>query len=98
MKMATLTTAPRTQITAKTDRSNPRVRLLEEAVLELRGQCPTAATGLCMNVNSMFGFTLGGKEARQEQLSESVDEALRLVEALYGPSAVTEVYRRAGRR
>jgi len=96
--MTTKTSPPRTPITLKADRSDRRVRLLEEAVLQLRGQWPTAATGLCMNVNSMFGFTLGGREARQEQLSESVDEALRLVEALYGPSAVTEVYRRAGRR
>jgi len=96
--MTTRTTQPRTPITPRADRSDPRVRLLEEAVLQLRGQWPAAATGLCMNVNSMFGFTLGGQRARQEQISESVDEALRLVEALYGPSAVTEVYRRAGGR
>jgi hypothetical protein len=44
----------------------------------------------------MFGFSFGGKEARQEQTEESLDEALRLVEAPYGPSAVTEVYGRAG--
>jgi hypothetical protein len=51
-----------------------------------------------MSVNSMFGFTLSGGRGRQEQMEESVAEALRLVEALYGPSAVTEVYRRAGGR
>ena len=96
--MSTQAIAPRTPITPKADRSDRRVRLLEEAVLQLRGQWPAAATGLCMSVNSTFGFTLGGKAARQEQIEESVDEALRLVEALYGPSAVTEVYRRAGGR
>jgi hypothetical protein len=89
---------PRTPITSKADRSDRRVRLLEEAILELRGQWPTAATGLCMSVNTIFGFTLGGKEARQERISESVDEALRLVQALRGPGAVREVYRRAGGR
>ena len=97
--MSTQAIAPRTPITPKADRSDRRVRLLEEAVLQLRGQWPAAATGLCMSVNSTFGFTLGGgKAARQEQIEESVDEALRLVEALYGPTAVTEVYRRAGGR
>ena len=96
--MPSQTLAPRTPITAKADRSDRRVRLLEEAVLQLRGQWPTAATGLCMSVNSMFGFTLSGGRGRQEQIDESVAEALRLVRALYGPSAVTEVYRRAGRR
>jgi hypothetical protein len=94
--MTTKELAPRTPITARADRSDRRVRLLEEAILQLRGQWPTAATGLCMSVNSIFGFRFGGKEARQEQIEESLDEALRLVEALYGPSAVTEVYRRAG--
>jgi hypothetical protein len=94
--MSTQAVAPRTPITSKADRSDRRVRLLEEAILQLRGQWPAAATGLCMAVNSTFGFTLsGGKAARQEQIQESVDEALRLVEVLYGPSAVAEVHRRA---
>jgi hypothetical protein len=97
--MSTQALAPRTPITPKADRSDRRVRLLEEAILQLRGQWPAAATGLCMGVNSTFGFTLsGGKAARQEQIDESVAEALRLVELLYGQSALTEVYRRAGAR
>jgi hypothetical protein len=94
--MSTDTLAPSTPITPKADRSDPRVRLLEEAVLELRGEWPTASTGLCMKVNSLYGFSLNDRGARQEQISECVDEALRLVEALGGPAAVAEVYRRAG--
>jgi hypothetical protein len=95
--MSTETIPPRTPITSRADRSEPEVRLLEEAVLMLRGQWPTAATGLCMSVNSLFGFTLTGRQARREMIEETVDEAMRLVEALYGPNAVAEVYRRAGR-
>ena len=55
--MSEQTLAPRTPITAKADRSDCRVRLLEEAILMLRGQWPSAATGLCMSVNSLYGFT-----------------------------------------
>jgi hypothetical protein len=96
--MSTQTVAPRTPITPKADRSDRRVRLLEEAVLMLRGQWPTAATGMCMSVNSLYGFTLSDGESRREMIEESTEEALRLVKALYGPAAVTEVYRRAGER
>jgi hypothetical protein len=94
--MSAQTLAPRTPITAKADRSESQVRLLEEAVLMLRGQWPSAATGLCMSVNSLYGFTLTGKQARRRMIDESVDEALRLVEALCSPNAVSEVYSRAG--
>jgi hypothetical protein len=93
--MSAQTLAPRTPITAKADRSDCRVRLLEEAVLILRGQWPSAATGLCMSVNSLYGFTLTGKQARRRMIDESVAEALRLVETLYGPSAIAEAYQRA---
>ena len=93
--MSAQTLAPSTPITAKADRSDCRIRLLEEAVLMLRGQWPSAATGLCMSVNSLYGFTLTGKQARRRMVNESVAEALRLVEALYGGSAIAEVYQRA---
>jgi hypothetical protein len=93
--MSEQTLAPRTPITAKADRSDCRVRLLEEAILMLRGQWPSAATGLCMSVNSLYGFTLTGKQARRRMINESVAEALRLVEALYGPNAIAEVHQRA---
>ncbi len=94
--MSTHTLTPHTPITAKADRSDRRVRILEEAILMLRGQWPAAATGMCMSVNSLFGFTLTGRGTRQRMVDENLAEALRLVEALYGKSAVGEVYRRAG--
>lgn len=93
--MSTNTLAPRTPITAKADRSDPEVRVLEEAIIMLRGQWPAAATGMCVSVNSLFGFTLTGRRDRERILDENVAEALRLVEALYGKAAVDEVYRRA---
>ena len=93
--MSEQTLAPSTPITAKADRSDRRIRLLEEAVLMLRGKWPSAATGLCMSVNSLYGFTLTGKQARRRMVNESVAEALRLVEALYGANAIAEVYQRA---
>ena len=89
------TLAPRTPLTAKADRSDPRIRLLEEAILTLRGEWPGAATGLCMSVNSLYGFTLTGKDARGRMVSENAAEALRLVERLYGSDEVAEVRRRA---
>ena len=88
--------SPITALTAKADRSDRRVRVLEEAILMLRGQWPAAATGMCMSLNSLFGFTLTGRANRERIVDENVAEALRLVEALYGKTAVTEVYRRAG--
>jgi hypothetical protein len=93
--MSGQTLPPRTPITTKADRSDGQVRLLEEAVLMLRGDWPSAATGLCMRVNSAHGFTLGGKQDRRRTIDECADEALRLVEKLYGPSAVAEVRREA---
>jgi hypothetical protein len=47
-------------------------------------------------VNTLFGFSLTGRRDRQRLVDENVAEALRLVEVLYGQSAVDEVYRRAG--
>jgi hypothetical protein len=86
-----------TPLTPKADRSNPKVRLFEEAILRLRGRWPATATGLCSEVNGLFGFGLGGKAARGELIESRVDEALQLVEALYGSDAVEEV-RRSARR
>jgi hypothetical protein len=93
--MSTHALAPRTPITPKADRSDPEVRILEEAIIMLRGQWPAAATGICMSVNTLFGFSLGGGRDRQRLVDENVAEVLRLVEALYGKAAVDEVYRRA---
>jgi hypothetical protein len=93
--MSTHAISPRTPITVKADRADPEVRVLEEAILMLRGQWPAAATGICMSVNTLFGFSLTGRRDRDRLVDESVAEALRLVEALYGKAAVDEVYRRA---
>jgi hypothetical protein len=87
--------SPSTPITAKADRSHREIRLLEEAILMLRGQWPAAATGICMSINTLFGFSLVRRRDRQRMVDENVAEALRLVEALYGEGAVAEVYRRA---
>ena len=93
--MSTDTLTPSTPITAKADRSHREIRLLEEAIVMLRGQWPAAATGICMSTNTLFGFSLVRRRDRQRMVDENVAEALRLVEALYGKSAVAEVYRRA---
>jgi hypothetical protein len=93
--MSTHALSPSTPITPKADRSDRQVRVLEEAIIMLRGQWPAAATGICMSVNSLFGFTLTGRRARKRMVDENVAEALRLVRALYGDAAVSEVHRRA---
>jgi hypothetical protein len=89
------TLAKLTPLTPKADRSDPEVRLFEEAILRLRGRWPTTATALCVEVNRLFGFGLGGKAAREKLIESRVEETLRLVEALYGPATVEEVRRSA---
>jgi hypothetical protein len=96
MKDSTLLTL--TPLTPKADRSNPKVRLFEEAILRVRGRWPATATGLCTEINRLFGFGLGGKAAREQLIESRVEEALRLVEALYGPATVEEVRRSAQRQ
>jgi hypothetical protein len=93
MKDSTL--AMLTPLTPKADRSDPEVRLFEEAILRLRGRWPTTATALCLEVNRLFGFGLGGKEAREKLIESRVDETMRLVEALCGPDTAAEVRRSA---
>jgi hypothetical protein len=95
MKDSTLLTL--TPLTPKADRSDPNVRLFEEAILRLRGRWPTTATALCVEVNRLFGFGLGGKAAREKLIESRIGETMRLVEALYGSDAVEEV-RRSARR
>lgn len=86
-----------TPLTPKADRTDPNIRLFEEAVLRIRGRWPGTATGLCTDVNRLygFGFGLNGTEARERMLENRTAEALRLVEALYGPATVSEVRRAA---
>ncbi len=82
-----------TPLTPKADRSNPTIRLFEEAVLRIRGRWPATATGLCTDVNRLygFGFGLNGTAGRERMLESRTAEALRLVEALWGPAALAEV-------
>ena len=86
-----------TPLSPKADRSDPTVRLFEEAVLRLRGRWPATATGLCTDVNRLYGFSLGlgGTAPRDKMLENRTAEALHLVEALYGPATVEEVRRSA---
>jgi hypothetical protein len=84
-----------TALTSRADRGDRRVRLLEEAIVELRGDLPAAASGLTETVNRAFGFGFTSRGEREEVLRETTAEALRLVEDLYGQAAVAEVRRRA---
>jgi hypothetical protein len=84
-----------TALTSRADRGDRRVRLLEEAIVELRGDLPAAASGLTETVNRAFGFGFTTRGEREEVLCETTAEALRLVEDLYGQAAVEAVRRRA---
>jgi hypothetical protein len=85
----------RTPITSRADREDERVRLLEEAVLLIRGEWPALAYGLCESVNRASGLVFVSASALQEAIKETVAEALRLVEGLYGHDAVLDVQRLA---
>lgn len=96
MRMTTLPDwSPLTPLSRKVDRGDRRVRLLEEAILELRGERPAAALGLSEMVNRAFGFGFGGRAEREEILSRTTEEALMLVGDTYGPAAVAAVRCRA---
>ncbi|MGD9734092.1 MAG: hypothetical protein AB7V58_00550 [Solirubrobacterales bacterium] len=84
-----------TPLTGKVDRGDHRVRVLEEAIVELRGDLPAAASGLTETVNRAFGFGFGGHGGREEVLDRTTAEALRLVGDVYGSETVAEVRRRA---
>lgn len=97
--MITKAVSPLTPLSARADRSSRDVRIFEEAVIALRGRWPATATGLCVGANSLFGFSLsGGAPGAQEgEFRARVEEALRLLEALDGPSAVERVRSLASR-
>jgi len=86
---------PRTPIGSKADRSDPRVRLIEEAVLLIRGEWPAAACGLCETVNRETGLIIAAPGALDRAIGRTADEAMRLVEALYGGAAAEEIRRLA---
>ena len=86
---------PITALTSRADREDYRIRVFEEAILELRGDLPATASGLTETVNRAFRFGFARGDERDETLREATEEALRLVEELYGPDAVAAVRRRA---
>lgn len=80
-----------TPITAKADRRDPRVRLIEESVLLVRGDWPAVAIGLCESVNRAAGLVFPMPTALDEAIRQTSRESLRLVEHLYGVEAAAEV-------
>jgi hypothetical protein len=85
----------RTPISGRANRSDERIRLIEEAVLMVRGEWPGVATGLCETVNRATGIGIGPADEREETIERTADEAVRIVEGLYGPEAAVEVRRLA---
>ena len=75
-----------TPLTGRADRGDTRVRLIEEAVLLIRGEWPAVADGLCESVNRAAGFFAPAREL-EEAIERSSEEAARVVERLYGADA-----------
>lgn len=92
----TVTEAIRTTpLTNRADRSDERVRLIEESVLMLRGDWPAVGAGLCERVNREVGLIVSTPREAEQAIAETCEEALGLVGSLYGPQAVEEVKRLA---
>ena len=85
----------RTPLTSRADRGDERVRLIEEAVLLIRGEWPGVACGLCETVNRSTGLIIAPPGALDESIERTADEAIRVVEGLYGSEAAFEVRRLA---
>lgn len=96
--MATRESSRTTPITARADRSDERVRLIEESVLLIRGEWPAVATGLCESINRAAGLVFPSPRALDDAIRETSRESLRLVEKLYGDEAAAEVQRSAAAR
>jgi hypothetical protein len=84
-----------TPITGRANRGDERIRLIEEAVLMVRGEWPGVATGLCETVNRATALRLAPAGEREETITRTADEAMRVVEGLFGQDAALEVRRRA---
>ena len=93
--MAASDIARRTPLTSRADRADRRIRLIEEAVLLIRGEWPAVACGLCETVNRETGMIIAPPKALEEAIEETAEEAMRVVEGLYGHNAALEVRRRA---
>lgn len=76
--MSALSTTRRTPITSRADRADERVRLIEEAVLLIRGEWPAVACGLCETVNRASGLLFVPSTELRAAIEETAGEALRL--------------------
>jgi hypothetical protein len=85
----------KTPLSSRADRGDERVRLIEEAVLLIRGDWPSIATGLCEQVNRSVGLIVSSSRELDEAIRDTCVEAMHLVEELYGRDAVVEVERMA---
>jgi hypothetical protein len=85
--MASTQIAPTTPLTPRADRDDPRVRLIEEAVLLIRGDWPAVAGGLCESVNRASGLLFTHTTEMEEAIERTSREALLVVGRLYGREA-----------
>jgi hypothetical protein len=95
MGMETSSITPSTPITSRADRGDERVRLIEEAVLLIRGEWPAVASGLCESVNRAAGIFSFRASELQDAIQSTYEEAMRVVDRLYGHDATLEVQRLA---
>lgn len=93
--MAISDISPRTPLTTRADRADERVRLIEEAVLLIRGEWPAVAGGLCDSVNRSAGLFFPPPRELDEAIQRTSKESLRVVEELYGHRSALEVMRLA---
>lgn len=93
--MATHHTPRTTPLSGRVDRGDERVRLIEEAVLLIRGDWPAIATGLCERVNSSVGLIFSTPRQLDEAIRDTCAEAMLLVGELYGQEGVAQVERMA---
>lgn len=90
-----MTTGRVTPLSSRADRNDERVRLIEEAVLLIRGDWPAIAMGLCERVNRSVGLLVSTPRELDEAIRDTCVESMLLVEKLYGHDGVVEVERSA---
>jgi hypothetical protein len=88
-------TIRKTPLSDRADRGDERVRLIEEAVLLIRGDWPAIAMGLCERVNRSTGLIFSTPQELEDAIRETCAEAMLLVRELYGHEGVAEVERMA---
>jgi hypothetical protein len=93
--MTVADTTRMTPLSSRADRGDERVRLIEEAVLLIRGDWPAIAMGLCERVNRSVGLIVSTPRELDEAIRETCVEAMLLVQELYGHDGVVEVERMA---